>query len=101
MAELEAQIFNLDALARLNRQASKLFNRDSSTPASSLSSRAWAGNLRARRIRDVPRGVSALAQKIVDNEDGGLPLICGDPIAALENLQLLASDVVGDIFNMD
>jgi hypothetical protein len=101
LAELEAQVFNLDALARLNRQASKLFNRDVTSPPQSFSSHAWAGTIRSRRSRDVPRGVSALAQKIVENEDGALPLIAGDPIAALERLQLLASDVVGDIFKME
>jgi len=64
LAELEARVFNIEGLAKLNKRASEIFNTNALVPASS-SGQAWESNLRMRRQQQqVPGGVTALAEKV-------------------------------------
>ena len=102
LAELEARVFNVEGLAKLNRKAAEVFNSNALEP-SPTSSQAWGTKIRARRSNDVPKGVAALAEKIVEedgSEDSSLPLDADlDPFAALENMgnSLMEDELVGDI----
>lgn len=74
LAELEARVFNIDGLAKLNKRAASIFRTNALEPAPSASD-VWGSKIRAGRSRSVvPRGVAALAQRIVvDDDDGGPP----------------------------
>lgn len=94
LAELEARVFNVEGLARLNRKAAEVFNSNALEPSPS-SSQAWGMRIRAMRSSDVPKRVAALAQKIVE-EDGAEDLSMEedvDPFTAL--------DSIGDVFVED
>jgi tetratricopeptide (TPR) repeat protein len=67
LAELEARVFNLEGLSKLNKKAASMFNANALAP-SPRSSEAWSLKIQAGRSRTVPRGVTALAQRIVDDE---------------------------------
>jgi tetratricopeptide (TPR) repeat protein len=67
LAELEARVFNLDGLARLNKKAASIFNANALEP-SPRSSEAWGLKIRAGRSRTIPKGITALAQRIVEDE---------------------------------
>ena len=69
LAELEARVCNLEGLSKLNKRASEVFNNNVLVPPPS-STKAWGTKLKARRSRTLPKGIAALAQKIVDDEDG-------------------------------
>eukprot|EP00980_Cylindrotheca_fusiformis_P015825 scaffold4634_cov122-Cylindrotheca_fusiformis.AAC.6 len=90
LAELEARVFNVEGLSRLNRRASKVFNSNALEPAPS-SSKAFGTTIRAKRKKTLPRGITALAEKIV-NEDGttgqfGIePTDRKDPFSALDSM---------------
>jgi hypothetical protein len=107
LAELEARVFNLAGLSRLNQRAAKLFNTNALEPAPS-SSQAFGSKIRAKRSRNLPRGVAALAEKIVDEDgDGSLLGVDGidetDPISTLESMtgNLMEDEYVGDLLSMD
>lgn len=90
LAELEARIYNLDGLAKLNKKAREYFNSDATVPAPS-SSEAFSRRIRAKQTRDLPQGVAALAEKIVDDEiDGSFmgfdDINDLDPIVTLESM---------------
>jgi tetratricopeptide (TPR) repeat protein len=68
LAELEARVFNLDGLNKLNKRAAAIFTTNVMEPSPS-SSDAWGYKIRAGRWRNVPEGVAALAERIVDDED--------------------------------
>ena len=90
LAELEARVFNVEGLSRLNQRASKLFNKNALEPAPS-SSQAFGTRIKAKRKRSLPEGIAALADKIV-NEDGKNGLFGinsssqSDPLMALDNM---------------
>ena len=90
LAELEARVFNVEGLSRLNQQASKLFNKNALEPAPS-SSQAFGTRIKAKRKRSLPEGIAALADKIV-TEDGKNGLLGvkasrqSDPFTALDNM---------------
>jgi tetratricopeptide (TPR) repeat protein len=69
LAELEAKVFNLDGLAALNKRAKKMFNSDALVPAPA-STEIFGTKIRTRRARTVPKGVEALAERIVEDEQG-------------------------------
>jgi hypothetical protein len=98
LAELEARVFNVEGLAKLNRKAAEVFNNNALEPSPS-SSLAWGAKIRARRSNGVPKGVAALAEKIVEEEGGdNLPLDEDlDPFAALDSL--IQDELVGDLLN--
>jgi tetratricopeptide (TPR) repeat protein len=67
LAELEARIFNIEGLAKLNKRAASIFNANAMQP-SPRSSEAWGSKIRAGRSREIPKGVAALAQRIVEDD---------------------------------
>jgi hypothetical protein len=101
LAELEARVFNVEGLARLNKKAALMFNSNAMQP-SPLPTEAWSAKIRARKHNEVPQGVAALAQKIVEEdeteEDDYL-----DPFEALESMStsLIEDDHVGGLLQAD
>jgi hypothetical protein len=111
LAELEARICNLEALARLNKRTAELFHSNAldSTPHS-LSDNAFGSRIRSSHLqprhggssassRSSSSGVSALAEKIGsdgddendddDDDDDGLSMFIGediDPMLTIESL---------------
>jgi tetratricopeptide (TPR) repeat protein len=86
LAELEASVFNLEGLSKLNKQATKLFNSNAMFPAPS-STAAFAAKIKSDRSRSIPHGVAALAQRIVDDSDeGGIINDSLDPDSVLDSL---------------
>eukprot|EP00547_Thalassionema_nitzschioides_P003192 CAMPEP_0194214360 /NCGR_PEP_ID=MMETSP0156-20130528/15510_1 /TAXON_ID=33649 /ORGANISM="Thalassionema nitzschioides, Strain L26-B" /LENGTH=845 /DNA_ID=CAMNT_0038942593 /DNA_START=229 /DNA_END=2766 /DNA_ORIENTATION=- len=63
LAELEARIFNLEGLAKLNERAAKIYNTNALIPSPSTAE-AWGNKLRMGKSREVPNGLSALAEKV-------------------------------------
>mmetsp|Transcript_32213 Transcript_32213/g.36635 ORF Transcript_32213/g.36635 Transcript_32213/m.36635 type:complete len:947 (+) Transcript_32213:240-3080(+) len=62
LAELEARIFNLEGLAKLNERASKIFNTNALI-SSQFSAEAWSSKLRMGTPQKCPKEVDALAGK--------------------------------------
>ena len=95
LAELEARIFNVEGLSRLNKRAKKIFSANAleSLPSST---QAWGSRIRMKASRSVPKGVaSALAEKIghslEDDED--------DPIVTpIESMSEFEDKTVLDVF---
>lgn len=85
LAELEARVFNIEGLAKLNKRAAELFHADaSSSPPSTKAMQAWGKKIKQGRTAKIPDGIAALAQKIgFDSENdcmlGGLSLRDVDP----------------------
>jgi hypothetical protein len=107
LAELEARVCNLGGLARLNERAVKLFNNNALEPAPS-SSQAFGTKIRAKRTRNLPRGIAALAEKIVDEDGDGQLLGLDeidkvDPYSTLESMtgNLMEDEFVGDLLSID
>lgn len=71
LAELEALVCNIEGLARLNRKAAELFNGNVMEPPKS-STQAFATRLRAKRSKNLPQGITALAEKIVEEDEEGI-----------------------------
>lgn len=69
LAELEARVFNLDGLAKLNRKAAAIFNTNATAGSQNIGEETWGSKIKAERSPSVPRGVVALAQRIVDDEN--------------------------------
>jgi len=67
LAELEARVFNVDGLAALHKRAAAIFNTNALEPPAT-SSELLSAKIRANRSRHVPKGVAALAQRIVDDD---------------------------------
>jgi len=63
LAELEARIFNLEGLAKLNKRAAKIYNTNALISSPSTAE-AWGSKLRMGTSREVPDGLSALAEKV-------------------------------------
>ena len=107
LAELEARVFNVEGLSLLKARASKVFNTNALEPAPS-SSKAFGEMIRAKRSRSLPKGIAALAEKIVeDDEDGGLRRMGGldvtDPLSTLESMtgNVMEEEYIGDLMSMD
>jgi tetratricopeptide (TPR) repeat protein len=85
LAELEARVFNVEGLAILNKRAAEVFNANALEPSSS-SSEVLGSKIRAGRIRDIPKDVAALAQRIVEDDASDLTSNDSDTNAFLESL---------------
>lgn len=68
LAELEARVFNVEGLSILHKRASAIFNTNALEPPPN-SSELLSAKIQANRSRTIPKGVAALAQRIVE-EDG-------------------------------
>lgn len=68
LAELEARVCNVDGLASLHKRASEIFNTNALEPPPT-SSDLLGAKIRANRSRAIPKGLAAIAQRIVE-EDG-------------------------------
>jgi tetratricopeptide (TPR) repeat protein len=104
LAELEAQIFNLEGLSRLNKKAAQVFSKNALEPPAA-SSEALATKIKAKRSPFVPRGVTALAQRIVEEEGVGESITADnvDPTLFLDKLSssLLEDGLVGQLLTLD
>lgn len=94
LAELEARVFNLEGLAKLNSKATELFNNNALEPPKS-SSQVWGAKIRAKQSNDIPKGISALARKIVE-EEGDENSYCDDAVDPIASLESMESDLIGD-----
>ncbi|CAB9523264.1 HAT [Seminavis robusta] len=103
LAELEARVFNVEGLAKLNKKASQIFNNNALQPANPSTTQAWGANIRARKHNKVPKGIAALAEKIVEDDrsqsleeyDDEM-----DPFEALESMSssfIVEGDLLGDL----
>ena len=112
LAELEALVFNLEGLAKLNARASALFHKDAMHPIPShggASSQAFGTRIRAKRSGHLPKGIAALAHKIVDDDEDDI-LVTGDelflndidPSMTLESLtgSLMEDEFVGGLLSI-
>ena len=71
LAELEARVFNIEGLAKLNKRTSEIFPSNAMAVPSSSTTRmeAWGNKIKQGRWTMIPDGIAALAQKIgVDND---------------------------------
>jgi len=110
LAELEARVFNIDALAKLNKKAASMFNTNALEPAPS-SFAAWGNKIRAgRRSHTLPKRVAALAERIVEEEGGSsdFPAVSevhADPLALIDKLLgssfNIEEDLVGDLLRQN
>ena len=69
LAELEARVFNVEGLAKLNKKAAAIFKADATSSSLGMGEEAWSQKIKAGRTRTVPKGVVALAQRIVEDEN--------------------------------
>ena len=76
LAELEAQLFNLDGLAELNKRAIKIFKTDA-TKRSTEGEEAWGISIRANRAKALPKHIIDLTKKIAA-DDSSSPLAVHD-----------------------
>ena len=99
LAELEARVFNVEGLAKLNRRAMAVFSTNAMQPTPST--QAWGTRLfNAQHSSEIPKRVAILAQKIVEDEAGSpSPSDDLDPFAALERMSatLVEDELVGDL----
>jgi Tfp pilus assembly protein PilF len=113
LAELEARICNLEALARLNKRAAEIFHNNALEP-SPMSSEAFERKVKATHTQHDPHQsnnnrISAFATKIVDDRDDDddgddeyfFDLVGNvvDPMSILESLN--GDGLVGDMMNID
>lgn len=96
LAELEARLFNVEGLAKLNKRAAELFNNNAMTP-SPASTKAWGRKIQNSKSRKVPEGVAALEQKIGDSVDETFMAV-SDPSSTLESME---DELVQDWFRAD
>lgn len=71
LAELEARVFNIEGLAKLNKRTSEIFPSNAmATPSfSTTRMEAWGNKIKQGRWAKIPDGIAALAEKIgVDND---------------------------------
>ena len=104
LAELEARVFNLEGLAKLNEKAAAIFNHDAMQQNPSTT-QAWGAKIRARRDNEIPKGVAALAEKIVEDDEAERQqqgLDDEDPFEALESMSagLTADELVGELLDV-
>ena len=105
LAELEARVFNVEGLAKLNEKAAAIFNSNAMEP-NPTTTQAWGAKIRAHRDNEIPKGVAALAEKIVEDDEEeqsahGAQQRDVDPFEALESMSagLIEDDLVGDLLD--
>ena len=78
LAELEARVFNIDGLAKLNKRLASIFPSDanaSSSASQQTSAQAWGNKIKLQHSSSsssgkiLPDGITALAQKIGVDSD--------------------------------
>lgn len=102
LAELEARVFNIEGLAKLNKRAAAVFQTNAlETPAGS--SEAWASKIKAGRQHSVPREVTALAEKIAEEDTEAYTGDDVDPSSFLDRMSsnLMEDGLVSNLLNMD
>lgn len=89
LAELEARLFNVEGLARLNKRALKVFNRNALEPAPS-STKMFGARVQSRAKSSLSNSIAVLAEKIVNDEENSKALDTAQksngPSATLENI---------------
>jgi tetratricopeptide (TPR) repeat protein len=87
LAELEASIFNIEGLSKLNKQAMKFFSGNAMIPTPNSSSALEARMRGSRSHQSIPHGVATLAQRIVEDDSNREILSTNfDPHEVLENI---------------
>ena len=94
LAELEARIFNVAGLSKLNKRAKTIFTTNA-LEASPSSTQAWSSKIKMKASRAVPGGVATvLVEKIghsLDDDD--------DPmISPMESMDEMEAEMVRDVF---
>jgi tetratricopeptide (TPR) repeat protein len=97
LAELEARVFNLEGLSKLNKRAAELFNNNVMDPPK-LSSQAYATKIRAKRAHGLATDIKALAEKIVDDDEERMFLGTVDSINPSKTLESLCGSLLEDEF---
>lgn len=64
LAELEARVFNIEGLAKLNKRAAEIFQSDANAPPTDEALNAMRRQMRHGRSTKMPDGITALAEKI-------------------------------------
>jgi hypothetical protein len=96
LAELEARVFNIEGLAKLNKRAANVFNTNALTPPPSM--KPWEQNLKMGKGQsDLPDGIAALKLEFDLDLDGSL-LHDLDPDEIIDQMTQFEDDVVGDLF---
>jgi tetratricopeptide (TPR) repeat protein len=105
LAELEAKVFNLEGLSKLNKRAAQVFPKDA-VESSKESSKAWGTKIRANS-RILPSGVAALARKIADDDGDTTPLLEGEMDDLISDFldsmtaDLMEDELVNDLLGAD
>lgn len=97
LAELEAQVFNLEGLAQLNKRAAEVFNNNALIPPPA-STKAWSKKIRmGRPYTKLPKGIAALAETTLDGTTIEIDTMT-NPDRLLQSMSNFEDVVVGDIF---
>lgn len=95
LAELEARVCNLEGLVELNKKAARLFNTNELVQPPPPSFQSWGKNIKSGRHPEIPKGIAALAEKIV-KDDGSFSSSFNDIDlnTALESLNTIEDELV-------
>jgi len=71
LAELEARVFNIEGLAKLNKRTAEIFSSDAMSPPPSAANRMQAQQSRSANVLDgkAAFGITALAERIGMDSD--------------------------------
>ena len=94
LAELEARVFNLEGLAKLNKRVAEIFNNNALVP-SSASAGAWEMKLKRHSYKKKFSGST------VDASSFELPasLASTDPESVIASMSNFEDEIVGEIFS--
>ena len=97
MAELEARVFNIDGLAKLNKRAAEVFNSNALVPPPT--SMEILGKKLRKMSGTLPKGVAALAQMVSVEMDLDESVSEMDPDTIIKSMSQFEDNVVGEIFH--
>ncbi len=87
LAELEARVFNIEGLAKLNKRTAEIFPSDAMAPPPSSTKRMQAWGNKIKQYGRIPDGIAALAEKIgVDSDANITALDDVDPESLVNNM---------------
>lgn len=94
LAELEARVFNLEGLAKLNKRVAEIFNNNALIP-SSASAGAWEMKLKRHSHK------KKFSDSTVDASSFELPasLAATDPESVIASMSNFEDEIVGEIFS--